>query len=85
MERKVKRTLDVSDLIKKKSLFLFGPRQTGKSTLADQLPGGTFALKWNLLKGKLRLQIQANPSYLTEQAELLDLHDCAIFIDEIQL
>lgn len=85
MECKTKRILDVSDLIKKKSLFLFGPRQTGKSTLVDQLSDKTFALKWNLLKGKLRLQIHRNPSYLTEQVELLDLHDCAIFIDEIQL
>lgn len=85
MECKTKRILDVSDIIKKKSLFLFGPRQTGKSTLVGQLPEETFALKWNLLKGKLRLQIQTNPSYLTEQVELLDLHDCAIFIDEIQL
>ena len=84
MECKTKRILDVSDLIKKKSLFLFGPRQTGKSTLVDQLSDETFALKWNLLKGKLRLQIQRNPSYLTEQVELLGLHDCAIFIDEIQ-
>ena len=84
MECKTKRILDVSDLIKKKSLFLFGPRQTGKSTLVGQLPEETFALKWNLLNGKLRLQIQTNPSYLTEQVELLDLHDCAIFIDEIQ-
>ena len=85
MECKTKRILDVSDLIKKKSLFLFGPRQTGKSTLVDQLSDETFALKWNLLKGKLRLQIQRNPSYLTEQVELLGLHDCAIFIYEIQL
>lgn len=66
MEGKIKRTLDVSDLIQKKSLFLFGPRQTGKSTLVEQLTDETFALKWNLLKGKLRLQIQSNPSYLTE-------------------
>ena len=85
MECKTKRILDVSDLIKKKSLFLFGPRQTGKLTLVDQLSDETFALMWNLLKGKLRLQIQRNPSYLTEQVELLGLHDCAIFIDEIQL
>ena len=48
MERKTKRILDVSDLISKKALFLFGPRQTGKSTLVDQLPEKTFALKWNL-------------------------------------
>ena len=84
MESKTKRILDISDLIQKKSLFLFGPRQTGKSTLVNQTSDGTFALQWNLLKGKLRLQIQTNPSYLTEQVEILDLHDCAIFIDEIQ-
>ena len=45
MECKTKRILDVLDLIKKKSLFLFGPRQTGKSTLVDQLSDETFALK----------------------------------------
>ena len=81
----INRILDITDLLNKKSLFLFGPRQTGKSTLVEHLPENTFALKWNLLKGKLRMQVQANPSYLTEQVELLDLHDCVIFIDEIQL
>ena len=38
MESKRRRILDISDLISKKSLFLFGPRQTGKSTLVNHLP-----------------------------------------------
>ena len=85
MSENIKRCLDLANLITKKSVFLFGPRQTGKSTLINTELSETFALSWNLLKGKLRLEVQRNPSYLTEQVEFLNLHDCAIFIDEIQL
>ena len=78
MSENIKRCLDLANLITKKSVFLFGPRQTGKSTLINTELSETFALSWNLLKGKLRLEVQRNPSYLTEQVEFLNLHDCAI-------
>ena len=32
----INRLLDLNDLLKKKSFFLFGPRSTGKSTLVKE-------------------------------------------------
>lgn len=79
------RTLDVSEILKKKSLFLFGPRQTGKSSyIKNQLSKDKIALFWNLLDGRLRLRASADPGILRQEIEELNLKDCIVVIDEIQ-
>lgn len=58
-----KRILDVSEILKRKSLFLFGPRQTGKSTfLRQQFPE---ALYINLLKNSEYQNILKTHDYLS--------------------
>lgn len=82
----VERSLDIKKVLSKKSLFLFGPRQTGKSSyIKNQLPQEMeIALYWTLLDGRLRLQVLADPSFLRQEVEARKLHDCLIVIDEIQ-
>jgi predicted AAA+ superfamily ATPase len=80
----IERRLNIESLIKRKSLFLVGPRLVGKSTYVNQQLKSLFALSWSLLDGKLRMQVQANPSLLREEVIGRSLSDCAIFIDEIQ-
>ena len=81
----VKRELDIFPLLETKSSFLFGPRQTGKSSyIKNQLLQENIALYWTLLDGRLRLRVQADPSILRQEVELKNLHDCIIVIDEIQ-
>lgn len=77
----IPRFLDVRALVERKSYFLFGPRQTGKSTLIRQ----QFAdcRTWNLLDQKLFRDLSRNPGLIRES--LADPHGTDIVvIDEIQ-
>lgn len=81
----IQRKLNLKDALLKKSVLLFGPRQSGKSFLVKNMDDSIFSLKINLLDGKTKFQVLQNPSYLKEIVELKNLHDCVIFIDEIQM
>ena len=58
------RTLAVRKLAKRKSLFLFGPRSTGKTTLLRQQFGSGAIV--NLLRSSVYLPLAENPSRLRE-------------------
>ena len=77
----LKRTLDLTHLIEKKSHFLFGPRGTGKSSLiAQQL--GDDALIIDLLHSVTYTRLLENPSQLENIIAQTDKK--IIVIDEIQ-
>lgn len=66
---------------KEDSLFLWGSRQTGKSTLLRMLfPKATV---YDLLKSDVRMALQMRPAQLREECELLDDGELVI-IDEVQ-
>jgi len=71
---------------KKRSVFLFGPRQVGKSTLVKHLFANEDYLEINLLKGDVLLKYKANPSLLRAESEFLvkRKEKVYVFIDEIQ-
>ena len=76
------RLLDLRQDATQKSLFLFGPRQTGKTTLLKTLfPKAIF---YNLLLADQFLRLSQRPQLLRE--ELMALHDkkTIVVIDEIQ-
>lgn len=75
------RIMDFSATLKRKSVFLFGPRQTGKSyLLKHRYPDAPY---YDLLKSDLFFKLAAHPELLREQ--LLDLpENSTIIIDEIQ-
>ena len=66
---------------KDESLFLWGSRQTGKSTLLKML--FPVAHVYDLLKSDVRMALQLRPSQLREECELLDDGEL-IIIDEVQ-
>ncbi len=79
MNKYIPRSLDLVEITKEKSIFLLGPRQTGKSTLVrETLPE---ARVYNLLHGPTFLPLSQRPGYLVEQ-----VHDPRqiVVIDEIQ-
>jgi predicted AAA+ superfamily ATPase len=81
----INRNVDLCNILEKKSLFLFGPRQTGKSSfIKNQLMNNDIAMFWTLLDGRLRLKVLADPSILRQEVEVRNLRDCIIIIDEIQ-
>ncbi len=77
----IPRRLDLRTVVTQKSCFLFGPRQTGKSTLIRQ----QFAdcPVWNLLDQTLFLRLSRNPGLIRES--LADRPgEAIVVIDEIQ-
>lgn len=76
------RTLDIHSLAKKKSLFLFGPRSTGKSTLLKLNFSSECYI--NLLKSEVYLKLSAQPSLLREMVEVISKKYSIVVIDEIQ-
>jgi uncharacterized protein len=59
------RTLNLPNLLKKKSFFLFGPRGTGKTTLIRKTLGDAFVI--DLLEIQTYREYLKNPSILAEQ------------------
>lgn len=67
--------------VKEDSLFLWGSRQTGKSTLLKMLfPDARY---YDLLKSDLRMVLQMHPSQLREECQMLNEGEVVI-IDEVQ-
>ncbi len=77
---KYKRIIDLSDS-SRKSLFLFGPRQTGKSTLLKALYPESPTI--NLLMSDQFLKYQLNPQLFREEI-LTQSNQRPIIVDEIQ-
>ena len=75
----IDRRLNVRDILERRSCFLFGPRQTGKSTLVRQQLGDfpTF----NLLDQDLFVRLSRNPGLVRET---LAADATVAVIDEIQ-
>jgi uncharacterized protein len=73
------RVLDIADLLKYRSLFLFGPRQTGKTTyLHERFPSARY---FDLLEADTFRELSARPELLRST---LRKDDRLVVIDEIQ-
>jgi predicted AAA+ superfamily ATPase len=75
----IERIIDLNALLGKKSHFLFGPRQTGKTSLIRH------DLKnvpvYDLLDSSVYLALSRNPGRLSEE---LAPEECVVVVDEIQ-
>lgn len=73
------RKLEIERLIERKSLFLLGPRQTGKTTLLNaRLPNARFV---NLLRANEFRELSAHPELLRQR---IDDTTRVVVIDEVQ-
>lgn len=75
----IPRKIDILSALKKKSIFLFGPRQTGKSWLIRQIFKGYRV--YNLLDSETFLKLSRAPQRIREEYRKSDKF---IIIDEIQ-
>jgi len=75
----VERIPDLAALLKKKSHFLLGPRQTGKTFLARHCLKG--ARLYDLLDASVYLALSRNPGRISQE---LSPQDRVVVIDEIQ-
>ncbi|MBF0511620.1 MAG: ATP-binding protein [Candidatus Omnitrophica bacterium] len=78
-DKYIKRLIDIKTLLKAKSYFLFGPRQTGKSSLIRHTLSG--AKIYNLLDDRIFLEFNSRPGRLKEE---ITGTDELVVIDEIQ-
>ena len=71
---------------RKKSVFLFGPRQVGKSTLVRHLISSEDHYEIDMLKSDILLKYKSNPSQLRYECDffLKNKKKLLVFIDEIQ-
>ncbi len=79
----ISRIADINDKIARKSLFLFGPRQTGKSAyIKNQLQEPK--LSWTLLDNELYRELAKKPSLLRNTLRAKGINEGVVVIDEIQ-
>lgn len=76
------RVVNIKELAERKSIFLFGPRSTGKTTLLRNEFGNEAII--NLLKSSVLLPLTANPSRISEIAREKIHRNGVVIIDEIQ-
>jgi predicted AAA+ superfamily ATPase len=77
-----RRIANIKELARKKSIFLFGPRSTGKTTLLRHEYGKEAIV--NLLKSSVLLPLIENPSRIAEIAREKVRKNGIVIIDEIQ-
>ena len=83
MSHYIERIVDVGKRLEKKSLFLFGPRQTGKSSyIKNQLAESK--LSWTLLDSELYRDLSIRPSLLKNTLRAKGINDGVVVLDEIQ-
>jgi len=74
-----RRVIDLREILTHKSIFLFGPRQTGKTTLVRQsFPEAAF---YDLLEADTFRELSARPEYLRQT---LAPRQNVVVVDEIQ-
>jgi predicted AAA+ superfamily ATPase len=74
----------LEQLLARRSVFLFGPRQTGKTTYVRRQLADSVALTFTLLDRGLLTSVLADPSRIRREVEARGLRDTVICIDEIQ-
>lgn len=77
----IKRIFDILQALEKKTIFLFGPRQTGKSWLINHTLKDHHLI-YNLLDSETFVKLQHSPQRIRE--EFLARRNDIIIIDEIQ-
>ncbi|PIE89368.1 MAG: ATPase [Acidobacteria bacterium] len=73
-----KRVLNIPELLKRKSFFLFGPRSTGKTTLVHQQLSNVMI--YDLLRAKTYSRLLKNPELIEQEY----IEGKTVVIDEIQ-
>ena len=80
----ISRIIDINKLIAQRSLFLFGPRQTGKSSFIKNQINEEPLKIYNLLDQGLYQRVITNPELIRQELSATEKRHQLIIIDEIQ-
>ena len=79
----VRRAIDISSDLSKKSQFLFGPRESGKAIwIENELEH--VCHRFNLNDASLYIRLASNPSYISQVLRKKGIDEGLVVIDEIQ-
>ena len=82
--RYIERELDLAHLLRERTVMLFGPRQTGKSSyIRSQLVDPPAAF-FSLLDQRLLLSLLSDPTRIRQEIVARNITDDIVVIDEIQ-
>lgn len=84
MKDYIQRIINIQDRLENRSMFLFGPRQTGKSYLINNQIKDDVKLSWTLLDSRVRRRAQSDPGILRDEIHAKAITDGLVIIDEIQ-
>lgn len=79
----ISRMLEIDQILRERSVLLFGPRQTGKSTYVKRQVRDV-EITYSLLDQGLLAATLADPTIIRQEIAARDLRDCIVCIDEIQ-
>lgn len=86
----IQRIIPIAEILKQKTVILWGPRQTGKSCFVREQLAPQITATYNLLDQALLLRLLADPSLIRKELAASHAHNgrgfpaAVIFIDEIQ-
>jgi uncharacterized protein len=80
----IERRIELGTLLEKRSVFLFGPRQTGKSSYIRSQLGSVIHKTYNLLDQGLLRRLLADPSLMRQELAANGFKDRVVCVDEIQ-
>ena len=83
MNNYIERVAEIDKRLEGKSLFLFGPRQTGKSSYIEKQLAEP-RMSWTLLDSELYRDLSMRPSLLKNTLRAKGINDGVVVIDEIQ-
>ena len=76
----IDRVVDLKPLLEKKSVLLFGPRQTGKSTYIKNQLGDCVNRSYNLLDQGLLRRVLADPTLIRQELAADHFNDKVVCI-----
>ncbi len=81
----INRCIDLNLKLERRSQFLFGPRQTGKTRfIREQISKDDIRLNWDLLDNNLWLSVLSDPQLLIKEVKARGIKDGIIILDEVQ-
>ena len=83
MKGYIKRFLDITTTLERRSIFLLGPLMSGKTNLIENEIKKP-VLYWNLYSNALYYKVIQNPALLEETLKREKLKDGIVVIDEIE-
>lgn len=80
----IQRIIPIAEILRQKTVVLWGPRQTGKSSFVREQLASSIEASYNLLDQAILMRVLADPTLIRKELAALSVRNAIVFIDEIQ-